>query len=358
MESVAIKSESGKNHSMELFRREVCPGHQNRRYGANLMKMSLGLVILHYGLASLVFSGDKNWGKWGEDDQIGTLNYITSDVVQYAATLAKTGKVFNLALPVEPESPSGGPRYGRINRYMVTIGKGDGQYEDPGLAEDHLFVPVHGPTHWDGLAHIFGDGKLYNGYEAKTHVTWRGALKDGIHHAASKIVTRGVLIDIARYKEVKWLESGCAVTPQDIEKAAERQGVSFRSGDAILIRTGYISRWHDEGRAAFYDGSPGIGWETSQWLKQIQAAVVAVDNMEVEVVPAEAGSAAKIGQSWGMPIHYELLRNQGMMIGDWFWLDELAEDCARDGVYEFLFAAPPLNILNGSGSPANPLAIK
>ena len=80
--------------------------------------------------------------------------------------------------------------------------------------------------------------------------------------------------------------------------------------------------------------------------------------MEVEVVPAEPGTAERIGHSWGMPIHYELLHNQGMMIGDWFSLDELAEDCANDGVYEFLFVAPPLKIVNGSGSPVNPLAIK
>jgi len=146
--------------------------------------------------------------------------------------------------------------------------------------------------------------------------------------------------------------------PEDIEGAVCKQGVSFRSGDAVLIRTGHIATWHEEGRRAFYEGSPGIGWETSQWLQRIHASAVAVDNMEVEVIPAEPGTEEKLGQRWGMPIHYELLRNQGMMIGDWFWLDELAKDCAMDGVYEFLFVAPPLNIINGSGSPANPLAIK
>ena len=323
-----------------------------------LSRIAVCLVLIALVLTPQFLPGQNNWGKWGPEDQIGTLNYITPEVVRHAVSLVKKGKVFNLALPLEDRVPSGGTRYGRIYRYMMSIGKGDGDYQAPGLAFDHLFTPVHGPTHWDGLAHIYGEGKLYNGYDARTSVTSRGALRNGVHHAADKVVTRGVLLDVARYKQVKRLAAGYAITPEDLEGAARKQGVSFRPGDAVLIRTGYSSKWNEKGRGAFYEGSPGIAWETSQWLKRIQAAAVAVDNMESEVIPAEAGSAEKIGQSWGSPIHYELLRNQGMMIGDWFSMEELAEDCAADGVYEFLFVCPPLKIINGSGSPINPLAIK
>ena len=241
-------------------------------------------ILLMLCWACAPISAQTNWGKWGPDDQVGTLNYITADVVIHAASLVEKGKVFNLALPLEKGVPSGGNRYGRIRRYMIAIGNGDGDREKPGLAFDHLLTHVHGPTHWDGLAHIYGEGKLYNGFDARAQATSRGALKNGVHHTADKVVTRGVLIDIARSKKMKRLAAGYAITPQDIKAAARRQGVSFRSGDAVLIRTGYISKWHEKGRKAFYEGSPGIGWETSQWLKQIQAAAVAVDNMESEVI--------------------------------------------------------------------------
>jgi kynurenine formamidase len=305
-------------------------------------------------------AGETNWGKWGPNDQLGTLNYITPEVVRHAAGLVKKGKIFNLALPLEPGVPTGGLRYGRIYRYMTFIGDGDGNYEKPGLAEDHLFTHIHGPTHWDGLAHVYGDAKLYNGYDVRTEVMPWGALKNGVDHAADRVVSRGVLVDVARYKGVPRLSSGYAITPEDIEGAARKQNVSFRQGDIILIRTAYTKKWYEEGRLAFQTGgAPGIGWKASQWLKTVRAAAVALDNLHSEVRPPEPGVAEMLGQpGWIMPIHYELIRNQGMMLGDWFSLDELADDCAADGVYEFLLVAAPLRIVNGTGSPVNPLAIK
>ena len=195
--------------------------------------------------------GQNNWGKWGPEDQIGTLNYITPEVVLHAVSLVKKGKVFNLALPLEDRVPSGGTKYGRIYRYMMSIGKGDGDYQAPGLAFDHLFTPVHGPTHWDGLAHIYGEGKLYNGYDARTSVTSRGALRNGVHHAADKVVTRGVLLDVARYKQVKRLAAGYAITPEDLEGAARKQGVSFSARRCSLDQNRLQQQMERKGQRCF-----------------------------------------------------------------------------------------------------------
>jgi hypothetical protein len=192
-------------------------------------KNHLWTLTLTLGLTSGLSPGESNWGRWGKEDQIGTLNYISPEVVQHAVSLVKQGKVFNLALPLEKGVPSGGPRYGRIQRYMVAIGSGDGNYETAGLAIDHLLTPVHGPTHWDGLAHIFGESKLYNGYDARTNITAQGALKDGVEHAADNVVTRGVLVDVARYKKTKWLASGYVITPADLEGGSGRgRSLSYR----------------------------------------------------------------------------------------------------------------------------------
>jgi kynurenine formamidase len=307
---------------------------------------------------SLAFGGETNWGKWGPDDQIGTLNYITPETIRHALSLVRKGEVYHLALPVEPGQPTGTARDGRIYRYMISTGQASG--DAPGFATDQLFTPVHGPTHWDGLAHIYGEGKMYNGFDARMEITSRGASKNGVHHTSTKVVTRGVLVDIARYKGVKYLAGDHIVTPQDIEGAALKQGVSFRQGDVVLIRTGWMDVWREKGKDAFWrSGSPGIGWGVSQWLKEIKAAAVGVDTLNVEIMPCEPEAAQKIGQpKWGMPIHYELIRNQGMMSGDLFYLDEIAAACAKDGVYEFLFVGQPLNIINATGSPVSPLAIK
>ncbi len=339
------------------------------------MRRTAAVAGLLVCAAPVVRAAETNWGKWGADDQIGTLNYITPEAILHAVSLVKKGEVYHLALPVESGHPSGTAREGRIYRYMLSTGQG--KQKGVGYAEDQLFTPIHGPTHWDGLAHVYGEGKMYNGVDARTYATPKGALRNGIHNAVTKVVTRGVLVDIARLKAVSALPGDYIVTPGDIEAAARKQGVSFRQGDVVLVRTGWMAVWYEKSKhagsrfgvlrpddihwveAPGEASSPGIGWATSQWLKQIRAAAVGVDTLNVEIMPPEPEATRIVGQpEWDMPIHYELIRNQGMMSGDLFYLDELAEACASDGVYEFLFVAQPLNIINATGSPVSPLAIK
>lgn len=297
----------------------------------------------------------ENWGKWGPNDEIGTLNYITPEVVRHAASMVKQGKVFGLGVPYDMKSPRGSTRV--IQHYMTSTAQGAGQ--KPGFAEDVLTTISHGTTHWDGIGHMFAHGKLYNGYDVETNAIDRGLLKCGIHKTSDKVVTRGVLIDLARHFGVRHLASDHLITVADVEGAARKQGVAFRQGDVILIHSGWEIVWYEQGMATFWRASPGIGWEVSQWLKKIKASAFGSDTDSNEIIPCEPDTPAKVGvPGWKLPIHVELNRNQGMLLGDHIFLTELAKDCATDGVYEFMFVGPPLNLLNGTGSPINPLAIK
>jgi len=311
----------------------------------------------------VLIAQDTNWSKWGPSDQIGTLNYITPEGIVHAATLAKTGKIYSLSLPVAADQPAKGRG---LQHFMLSTG----QVSDsrPHWINDVLSLSIHDTTHWDGLGHVYGDGKIYNGYDASTSLTTAGALKNGVHLAANKIVTRGILLDVARHKKVDSLAPGYTITIEDIRGTVKQQGLSARPGDVVLIRTGWLSRFLGPEAEPFWTWDwtedlvrkePGIGWEVAQWLKEIEAAAVAFDTMSGEVVPAQTGAAERIGHpGFDWPIHYELIRNQGMMMGALFQLDELANDCQADGIYEFLFVASPYRLTHGTGSPVNPMVLK
>ena len=296
-----------------------------------------------------------NWGKWGPEDQLGALNTITPDVIRHAATLVRKGKVFSLSLPVGMYQPAADRR---VQKLMTETGQNAGTRGKPLWIQDWLSLPLHGPTHWDGLGHVFAGGSIYNGYDAEQNVTPAGALRNGIHHAANRVVTRGVLLNVARHRRVHRLAPGHIITPGDLEAAAFAQGVSFRRGDVILIRTGWIRTFKEEGEAAFLGDQPGIGWDVTQWLKEKEAAAVALDNVDGECRPCDPKATERVGYpDFDRPVHIELIRNQGMMIGELFQLDTLADACAAAGVYEFLFVGSPLNIPNATAGPVNPLAI-
>jgi kynurenine formamidase len=297
-----------------------------------------------------------NWDRWGPDDQLGTLNLITSAVIRHAATLVRKGRVHSLSLPVGAYQPAADRR---VIKIMTETGQNAQTRGKPLWIQDWLSLPLHGSTHWDGLGHIFGGGCVYNGYDAEETVTPAGALRNGIQNTANRIVTRGVLLDVARLRDVDTLSPGTVITPDDLNSSAESQGITFRTGDAIFIRTGWIRTFREEGEEAFLGDQPGIGWDVTQWLHKKQASVVALDNVDAEVRPCEPDAAVRIGfPDFDRPVHYELIRNQGMLIGELFHLDELAEACAKDGVYEFLCVGSPLNIPNATAGPVNPLAIR
>lgn len=300
----------------------------------------------------------KNWGRWGDDDQLGTLNYITPQKIVDASGLVKQGKVLSLAIPFDDNGPQTGS-FGRFNpiHFMlqdggdVSIGAQDHlpniQYTD-----DAVTMPLQCATQWDALAHILYRGKMYNGYEAH-HVNSTGAKKNGMENAKDKIVSRGVLLDVPRYKGKQWLDPGEAVYPEDLDGAAALGKVSVGTGDIVLVRTGQIGQVRADGSWGEYSGgsAPGLGVDCAQWICEHEIAGYATDTWGTEVIPNETPDIFQ-------PLHMILIVHAGVLVGEIFDLEGLAEDCASDGVYEFLFVAPPLPITGAVGSPINPQAIK
>ncbi len=300
----------------------------------------------------------KNWGKWGANDQLGTLNYITPEKVVDAAKLVKQGKTFSLSIPFDDKGPQTGA-FGRFNpiHFMLQDG-GDivtgAQDHLPNLryTDDAVTMPLQCATQWDALAHILYEDRMYNGYAAN-EITSSGAKKNGIENAKNKIITRGVLLDIARYRKKNWLDPGEAIYPADLDGAAAMGNVSIGKGDIVLIRTGQIAQVRAEKSWGAYSGgsAPGLGVACASWLCEKQVAGYATDTWGTEVIPNETADVFQ-------PLHVILIVHVGMLVGEIFDFEELAEDCAKDGVYECMFVAPPLPITGAVGSPVNPQAIK
>jgi len=300
----------------------------------------------------------RNWGRWGDDDERGTLNYITPEAIAAAARLVRRGAVFSLAIPFDAKGPQGSQsrRFNPMHRMLLTgPDTTSGAIKWPGgvgFTDDMIIMPLQSATQWDALSHCFLDGQMYNGYDAN-EVSSRGARRNGIEKIARGVVARGVLLDLPRVKNTPWLEPGYAVTVDDIEAAIRSHRVSIGTGDALLVRTGQMAMCRARGSWGDYAGgdAPGLSFHTAEWIYARQLAAVATDTWGMEVRPNEIPDSYQ-------PLHQVFIPNMGLLVGEIFQLDELAEDCAKDLVYEFLFVAPPLPITGAVGSPVNPLAIK
>ncbi len=299
-----------------------------------------------------------NWGRWGADDELGTLNFVTPEDIVKAAGLIRKGKVFALGLPLDQKLQSGlfGGRWNPIHTMLATgtDAISGNQDERPRLryADDAINMPCQASTQWDALAHIFLDDKMYNGYDARL-VDSNGARRNGIEHTRNRMVGRGVLLDVARVKGVDALEDGERISNRDLDDTAAAQGVEVRRGDFVIVRTGQQEAYLAKGEWGTYAGgdAPGLAFETAYWIHAKEIAAICTDTWGCEVRPNETPEA---NQPW----HWVVIPKIGISMGEIFYLKELAEDCAEDRVYEFFFCAPPLNLPGGCGSPINPQAIK
>ena len=293
-----------------------------------------------------------NWGRWGAEDERGTLNLITPDKLVAAAGLVRKGAVFDLGIPFDDQGPQ--PGGARINPVHLMSQTGDTQVFPGGFryADDYIFMPLQGASQWDALAHVYYDDQLYNGYPA-SDVTVVGAFHDTIDRIAKGVAGRGVLLDIARLRGVDWLDAGEVITPDDLEAAIAAQGgVEVGSGDILLFRTGWRRMFLEQKSAQeFMAGEPGLGQDCCEWLHAREIAAVCSDNWAIEVLPGEVPDVV-------LNVHMVLIRDMGLTLGEILDFEELAADCAADGVWEFFFCAPPLKVTRGVGSPINPLAIK
>lgn len=294
-----------------------------------------------------------NWGRWGADDEIGTLNFVTPEKRVAAAKLVKNGKAFELGMAFDSEGPFKGGGFRNNPIHQMTLLPGDTPNNPDGLisADDMIITGLQSATQWDGLAHAGYGGYFYNGVPAAAVNSFTGAARNSFHKTIDRLITRGVLLDIPRLKGVDRLEDSYEVTEADLLAAEKRQGVTVESGDIVLLRTGTY-KWFLEGdRARFLGNNPGPGLDTATWLYEREVAAIAVDNYTGEVWPSPVEGAM-------IPLHQVAIRDIGLTIGEMWNLEELAEDCEADGVWEFLLAAPGLKVTGSVGSPVTPVALK
>lgn len=294
----------------------------------------------------------RNWGRWGADDQRGTLNFITPEVVLRAKAAVHSGRVFSLGLCLGADGPQIG-QGGRINplHFVTALHASYGSPDGFHYNDDVLLLPLQAATQWDSLAHVYYDDTLYNGVPSSA-VTAAGAARNGIDAVAEGVITRGVLLDVARVEGVERLPPGFVIRPEHLEAAEAKQGVRVQSGDALLVRTGHVTLFtRDQNREGYMRQMPGLGLDCARWLHRREVAAVATDTNAVEVIPFEDPGTP-------LPLHLVCIRDMGLILGEMFYLEDLAADCARDGQWTFLLAAPALRVRGGLGTPLNPLAVK
>jgi len=297
-----------------------------------------------------------NWGRWGPDDERGTLNLITPEKRAAAATLVRRGEVFALDIPLDAHGPQGGPRNPRSNPIHVVTRTGQDPPEVNGIGgttqytDDLAVLYLQAGTQWDSLAHVYYDDQLYNGHPAST-VTARGAEKNGVDKYHDRFVSRGVLLDIARLHGLERLDDGHDITSEELDAASDAASLEVEPGDIVLVRTGLMSTWRETRRwDAFRGRNPGVHYTTARWFAAHGVAALACDNVGVE----RPGGLPTLA----VPFHMLALRDMGMPLGEYWYLEDLADDCAGDGRYEFLLVAPALKVTGAVGSPVTPLAIK
>jgi len=298
-----------------------------------------------------------NWGRWGADDEIGTINFITPEKVRAAARLVASGKTFALSIPLTKDGIQTGLLPGRINPIRTMLDINRPMLGDPTQfcnTDDMVVMGLQSATHWDGLAHVSYAGRMYNGYPI-TSIDGDGASRCGIEKITT-LVSRGVLLDVARFKGVDRLEPGYAITCADLDGAAELAKVTVTSGDIVLVRTGQAGildrkPLKPRDKAEYAKPCAGLTLETTRWFHQRDVAAVAADNFSLEVYPG-------VPSSMFLPVHLIHIVEMGMTQGQNWYLEELAADCADDGTYAFLLDATPQKFVGGVGTMVNPVAIK
>nr|WP_284234698.1 MULTISPECIES: cyclase family protein [unclassified Mycolicibacterium] len=317
----------------------------------------------------------RNWGRWGDDDEIGTLNFITSDKVAEAAGLVRKGRVISLGGDFGSSGPQGAFKFRQNPVHVMTVDGGDantlceyapGWLRNPVARDvsaffaDNLFrfnddmivMPLQAATQWDALAHVYYEDKLYNGFPAGS-VTSFGARHCGIDKVDAKgITSRGVLLDVVAHRgEESFCRPGKPITPAELDDIAAKQGVTIGRGDIVVVHTGWWTRF-----LATRDGAEagsGLDWTCASWLHDHEVAAVAADNLMVEDPDPANGVEGTF-----LPMHMLCLRDMGLMLGEYWDLGGLAADCSADGVYEFQLIAPPLKVVGAVGAPVSPIAIK
>jgi kynurenine formamidase len=293
-----------------------------------------------------------NWGRWGNDDQKGTLNHLSSEKTLKALSMVSEGVTVSCARPVEFAASVDVPK--PPQHFMVSAGdtyrKGEGV--DRQVAMDYFGLIFHGHTvtHIDSLAHFFWDGETYNGRPSSVVSTFDGATEFDVMAASGGIVTKGVLVDAPLLRGVDYIERGDGVGLADIEAAEREHGVNVEQGDVLLLRTGQLGRREITGPVdVSVGGSSGPSPEILPLLHDRGVAVMGSDTgNDVGPNPYERFSN---------PVHQVGIVGLGLWILDNAWLDDLAEACKERGKWEFMISILPLKLPSVTGSPVNPMVL-
>lgn len=287
----------------------------------------------------------RNWGRWGGDDERGTLNLLGPAEVMAAARLIRLGEALPLGHELDRKTPTP-PRRPAPAHFMHRDG---GDYLRAGgpppraqFSDDSMLLALHTATHVDALAHVWHGEQLYNGFSRET-VTSTGAHRCGAE-TLGPIVGRGVLLDVASAHGIDVLPIDHAVSVDDLERCLELAELQLRPADVVLIRTGWWSAYASS--ESTFANEPGPDLVTACWLAEQDVAAVGADNFALEVLPSGF-------DEFVFPVHELLLRDCGMPIFEGLELDDLAQR----SIYEFMFVAAPLPIVGGTASPLNPVAL-
>lgn len=313
-------------------------------------------------LHELLANAPTNWGRWGPNDEVGSLNFLTTEEVMRGIQSIKQGKVFTLGMAIgtkggDPVWPGRTPAQRLMTQDKSHYVSGKLSPVPGGLeyADDYVTMFLQGTTQYDALGHTWYDDKIWNGYDAMT--TAGGMEKDSVYPIAQRgVVGRGILLDAARHFGVESMEKGQEINLQDLHDMAKKQGVTIEKHDILVLRTGFLKRFFEQGAAKFYEGAfvePGLNYspELVQWFHETEIPALCTDTIANETtVHKETGIA--------LPLHAALMRNLGIALNEICDLEELGKSCAEDKQYTFLYTAAPIKFMNATGAPVNPVVIK
>lgn len=285
-----------------------------------------------------LFHQVKNWGRWGPDDQLGAANLISEAKRKQALALAKTGTAVSLAHNplTEPAPDNGSPFEHTMNR---------------GFSTDTYRVAYHGyaHSHLDALCHILYKDQTYNGYARADVNTEKGCTKLGIDNLKNGIVTRGILLDIPRLRNLPYLEPGTPVFVEDIEAWEKKAGVKVSPGDAVFLRTGRWARRAQLGPWTIGRNEAGFHASVASFLKARGVSFVGSDSA-LDVTPS-------LVEGITLPVHTLSITSLGINIFDNQDLEAVAATAAKLNRWEFLLTVAPIPVTGGTGFPVNALAI-
>jgi kynurenine formamidase len=301
------------------------------------------------------FDTCSNWGRWGDDDELGTLNHLTPAMRAKAAGLVRDGVTVSCARLI-PTHTLEEDFHAPPLHFMMSSGEGfAGKQTAPDTlqtASDFIGIAFHGfaVTHVDSLCHVFRDGHMYNGKPADAVTTSTGAAIQTVEAISDGIVGRGVLLDIPRLRSKPWLEVDEGVFPEDLEAAEAACGVTVGPGDILLCRFGTMAMRNEHGPSkGVFANRPGLHAACAPWLHERQVAALGSDSAQ-DLFPSGYPALRA-------PLHQVGIVAMGLWLIDNCDLEDLASTCDRLGRWEFMLTIAPLRIHAGTGSPVNPLAL-